>query len=491
LEDILKTIKLKQEWNVGARIGSGGFGQVFAAENHDGLKAAVKLVPKAPGANRELLFVDLKDVRGVVPIIDNGEDDDHWVLVMPRADTSLRQHLAKAGGPIRATDATAILMDIASALAELDGKVVHRDLKPENVLYLNGKWCLSDFGISRYAEATTAADTQKYSLSAPYAAPERWRAERATGASDVYALGVMAFEMLRGNRPFPGPGFEDYREQHLHTEPPPLDAGPALLRAIVTESLFKAPGARPSPANLLARLRRSEQQQSSGLTKLSEAHLGEVAKRSESERLESAARSEAERRVNLFQSSSALLDGLYGGLSEAILDAAPSARRGKGGKRSGITISLGAAQLELVPIAGTPSNPWQWDAPAFDVVSQAGVILRIPRDRYDFEGRSHSLWYCDAFEVGRYEWIETAFMITPMVPKMTFMRPFMLDPGPDAAKALWAGLAEIQLAWPIEPVDTDAFIDIWANRLADAAQGRLQPPSTMPERPTPRNWRQK
>jgi eukaryotic-like serine/threonine-protein kinase len=128
----LTIIKLKQEWTVGARIGSGGFGQVFAAENKDGLDAAVKLVPKAPGANRELLFVDLKDVRGVVPIIDSGEDSDHWVLVMPRAEKSLRQHLTSAVGPLHVTDATSVLMDIASALAELDGKIVHRDLKPEN-----------------------------------------------------------------------------------------------------------------------------------------------------------------------------------------------------------------------------------------------------------------------------------------------------------------------------------------------------------------------
>ena len=222
----LKIVKLKQEWTVGARIGSGGFGQVFAAENKDGLKAAVKLVPKAPGANRELLFVDLKDIRGVVPIIDSGEDGNHWVLVMPRADKSLRQHLTSAAGPARVTDATSVLMDIASALAELDGKIVHRDLKPENVLYLDGTWRLSDFGISRYAEATTAADTQKYSLSAPYAAPERWRAERATGAADVYALGIMAFEMLHGSRPFPGPDIEDYREQHLHEALPLSMLGP-------------------------------------------------------------------------------------------------------------------------------------------------------------------------------------------------------------------------------------------------------------------------
>lgn len=239
-------ISLKKDWTLGEQLGAGGFGQVFAAESSDGSKAAVKLVPKEPGASRELLFVDLKGARGIVPIIDSGEAGEYWVLVMPRASKSLRDHLTSTNA-LGTTHATAILTDIASALAELDGRVVHRDLKPENVLYLEGRWCLSDFGISRYAEATTAADTQKYALSPPYAAPERWRAERATGAVDVYALGVMAFEMLQGRKPFPGPQIEDYREQHLHQEPPSIDAGTSVLTAIVTETLFKAPGARPSP----------------------------------------------------------------------------------------------------------------------------------------------------------------------------------------------------------------------------------------------------
>ena len=82
-------------------------------------------------------------------------------------------------------------------------------------------------------------------------------------------------------------------------------------------------------------------------------------------------------------------------------------------------------------------------------------------------------------------------MISPMVSKMTVMRPFMADPGIEAAKALWNGVSEFQLGWPMEPIDSDGFIDRWANWLADASQGRLQPPSTMPEKPTPRNWRQK
>jgi serine/threonine-protein kinase len=73
----------------------------------------VKFVPKAPGAQREMLFADLRDVRSVVPIIDQGETDDSWVLVMPRAEKSLRRHLRESGGPPEAADAIRILSDIA------------------------------------------------------------------------------------------------------------------------------------------------------------------------------------------------------------------------------------------------------------------------------------------------------------------------------------------------------------------------------------------
>jgi serine/threonine-protein kinase len=241
----------RQEWLVGEQLGGGGFGQVYGAKSTAGDTAAVKLVPKAPGAERELLFVDLADARNVVPIIDRGETEDSWVLVMPRAEKSLRQHLKEAAGPLETADVVTILSDIAAALVDLDGRVVHRDLKPENVLLLDGRWCLADFGIARYAEATTAPDTRKYAWTKPYAAPEQWREERATSATDVYALGIIAYELLAGSRPFAGP---DFREQHLHNTPPSLPGIPATLDALVQECLYKAPAARPSPANLSARL---------------------------------------------------------------------------------------------------------------------------------------------------------------------------------------------------------------------------------------------
>jgi serine/threonine protein kinase len=132
-------LQLGQEWVLGERIGGGGFGQVYAAKSDD-REAVAKLVPKDPGAERELLFVDLTDAPNVVPIIDRGETEDHWVLIMPRAEKSLRQHRAGTDGPLEIAEAVNILEDIAEALVGLDGRVVHRDVKPENVLYMDGHW---------------------------------------------------------------------------------------------------------------------------------------------------------------------------------------------------------------------------------------------------------------------------------------------------------------------------------------------------------------
>jgi len=168
----------KYEWTLGELLDGGGFGRVYIASSPEvEVPAVAKLVPKAPGAERELLFVDLGDARNVVPALDSGELDDDYVLVMERAEKSLRRHLAERG-KLGEADAAAVLRDVVATLEDLDGRVVHRDLKPENVLLLKGRWCLADFGISRYAEATTAEDTRKFAMTPPYAAPEQWRWER-------------------------------------------------------------------------------------------------------------------------------------------------------------------------------------------------------------------------------------------------------------------------------------------------------------------------
>jgi eukaryotic-like serine/threonine-protein kinase len=487
-------LQLSKEWILGDRIGRGGFGQVYAANSPGQMPAVAKLVPKDPGAERELLFVDLAGLRNVVPVIDSGETDDSWVIVMPRAKMSLRQHVNQLSGGLGTRGALIVLSNLATALVDLAVKgVVHRDLKPENVLLLGESWCLSDFGISRYAEATTAPDTRKYMCSPPYAAPEQWRGERATSAADVYSLGVLAYELLSGSLPFKGPHAHEFREQHLHARPARIGDVPVALEALIEESLYKAASARPSPSNLLARLERLDELTSAPvLARLQEANLAETIRRGEHRRRESEDLTEREHRSALAEAARTGLDRISNALREAMVQAAPSVvvQTGRGG---GWTLRLNQSELQFVPAVTVTSKPWgSWTAPKFDVVAHAAIGVQIPRDRDGYEGRSHALWFCDAGEVGRYQWFETAFMISPLIPSRGRQNPFALDPGEESAKALSPGLTEFQVAWPFTPIaldEIDEFINRWAIWFADASQGKLAHPSAMPERSPEGTWR--
>ncbi|MFF5435447.1 serine/threonine-protein kinase [Streptomyces griseofuscus] len=483
-------VQLKQEWILGDPIGDpGGFGAVYEAQSADVTEAAAKLVPKRPGAEREMLFTELPDVRNVVPIIDSGEHDDHWVLVMPRANESLRAHLQN--GPLALEETVRVLTDIAETLTDLDGQVVHRDLKPENILLLNGRWCLADFGIARYAEAATAQVTYKFAGTLAYMAPERWKNQRATSASDIYALGVLAYELLEGIAPFAGPDEVAFADQHLRGTPPPLTAAPALLAALITECLYKAPQARPAPANVLERLRRIPASAlTGGLAALVEADREVVARRAEDHRQASEQATEAERREDLFAAgatslsliSEQLLTAITGVLSTAVVH-----RENAGGW----TIHLNGAELALTGPQETPEAATTGSPQPFDVIAAATITVKTTAARRGYEGRSHSLWYADAHVAGQYQWFETAFMANAFSGSVASLDPFALDPGQGRA-AIARGIGTRQVAWPFTPLvigELDEFIDRWARWLADAATGRLEHPSQMPERDPEGSWR--
>jgi serine/threonine-protein kinase len=412
---------------------------------------------------------------------------------MPLAERSLRQLLTDGGGRIDVETTIAVLRDVATALDDLGGRVVHRDVKPENILLLDGHWCLADFGISRYAEATTSPDTQKFALSVQYAAPERWRFERATNATDVYSLGIIGFEMLAGSLPFDGPTTEEFREQHLHGQPPQLEGAPAALASLLDECLFKSPEARPTPAKLLARLQGAlTAPRLAGLAALQQVDQTVVAGRREASREASFQASAAERRKQLVDAAGHGLQRITSDLLTAVEDAAPSVTRERKGA-SLEALHLGEAILSVSQARPCSSTNWgNWEAPAFDVVAVATISVHRRADRSGYQGRSHSLWYCDAQVAGEFAWFETAFMWSPFLARSGREDPFALDPGEDAAKALWAGMAEVQMAWPFLRIETGQlveFIDRWASWFAAAAAGSLGHPSQMPERNPSGSWR--
>ncbi len=491
-----EVIELSQKWYKGDLLNEGGYGQVYLGQSEVGEEAVIKLIQNVPGADRELLFENLDGVPNVVPTLDRGEWGDFLVLVMPRADKSLRDHLGQNSKLLSVDETVEVLSNVAHALAEIEGQVVHRDIKPENILHLNGRWCLADFGISRYAEATTAVHTHKYSMTPCYAAPEQWRAERATSATDVYSLGVVAYELLAGEVPFSGPEEHDYREQHLFESPEAVSGVPSRLGSLIGECLSKTPELRPRPQDLVSRLKVCTQVASGAGIILQQANDLEVERRSEAARQDSEAAADFKRRDEYSREANRIMDRVVASLHERILlDAPATSANAPEGLRPNWSWSLGQASLRL----SAPSS-WLTDQPPddvhtlpFDVIVHSTVVLRVEPDSDGYEGRSHALWFCDAQEAGVFRWYETAFMVNPTVSRKDMsMVPFSLEPGRKACDALSSGIAHDQVAWPFTPIDRgeeESFIERWIEWFAKAALEQLRKPTEMPERDVKGSWR--
>jgi eukaryotic-like serine/threonine-protein kinase len=489
-------IQLTKQWIVGEPLhdGEGGFGRVFDAIGETGDVAVAKFVPKAPGAERELLFGDSLEAascRHVIPILDSGEHQDQLVIIMPKASESLRTHLETAG-TLEVDEVVEILRHIATALVDLSGKVVHRDLKPENVLLLGDSWCLSDFGISRYADATTASDTRKYNLTRAYAAPEQWRLERATGATDIYALGVIAYELVSGQRPFPGP---DFREQHLNQTPPTLAGGSSRLRMLVEECLYKPAAARPSPSNILTKLDKvAIHPTSQGATRLALANRAEVERLSKEQ-----AHVERNRVLAPLQKvARRSLASIAAQLCDGIKENAPLARIDASGETSKYFFAELREGTLWVTHAVERGNEWRGP---FSVIACASIQVRS--SSWDSVRGGHSLWYCDAHEEGRFAWYETAFMLANGGGTEEFFPPtkvFDLDArgkrdwplDPDFRRKDFHNPGAVQIVWPFEELDLfdlDRFVDRWLGWFGLAADGEPGREELMSKSIPERSWR--
>lgn len=481
-----ETIQLHRSWHIGKLISTGGFGKIYTAYDEDGLEHVIKFVPREPGADRELLFGSLSSKPHIIPILDTGEWGNYYALVMPRANKSLREHLHQSGNTLPSDEALDILLDIAEALASVEKDVVHRDLKPENILLYQGHWCLADFGIARYAEASTSTETHKYAFTSAYAAPEQWRHIHTTPATDIYAFGIIAFEILQGHHPFPGPTHADYQQQHLHQQPPILTNVPPSVGTLISECLRKMSQTRPTATTVVTRLRRNQQPSSPAALSLQIANRSIVEQQAQTDARDSAQQTAAEMRKDIENIARYSFENIIEQLVQRIRDAASSVNIQRS-SQTNITIQLGKGTLTIDTLRAAPANCLQaftYPAP-FDVIAYSMIQVKQPRNHFGYEGRSHSLWFCDAHEEGVYRWFETAFMIYPLIPRISLINPFAFPPtSTDAAEAFSPTTAEYQVAWeplPFDQGDEEQFLERWIGLFARSAQGTLQNPSSMPE----------
>ena len=192
----------------------------------------------------------------IVPVFDWGESDRTHFIVMEYVDGEPLSAIIRAESPLVPARAASIAADIGKALsyAHRHG-VVHRDVKPGNVLITSdGLVKVTDFGIAR-AMGVDEQVTQTGLVmgTATYFSPEQAQGLGVDGRSDVYALGVVLYEMLAGRPPFVGESPVSIAYQHVREEAPPLrslnPSVPAELEAVVEKAMAKAPADRYSSAD--------------------------------------------------------------------------------------------------------------------------------------------------------------------------------------------------------------------------------------------------
>lgn len=235
-------------------IGSGGMADVYVA--HDavlGRKVAVKVLNEELAANKkfsqrfkqEAKSASSMDHPNIVKVLDAGETSEtdaagvkhtYAYLVMEYVD-GLELSKLVARGPLKVPEAIRVTKELLSAVEFAHNKgIIHRDIKPDNIMLTRaGKVKVLDFGIARAASETfdDIATTTSILGTAAYFSPEQAQGQKVDIRTDLYAVGIVLFEMLTGKVPFTGDTAVAVAHQHIHAHPPaPSSLNPKVSLAL-------------------------------------------------------------------------------------------------------------------------------------------------------------------------------------------------------------------------------------------------------------------
>ena len=244
-------------------LGRGGMGIVFRAREVSlDREVALKVLALDPLLNpdayarfeREAKLAARLDHPHIVPIFAVGQRESIAYYTMRLVRGGSVEDMLQRDRQLQYDHVVAVLRDVAAALDYAHGRgVVHRDIKPANILIgETGHALVADFGIAKALGPTAGATGTGIIGSPGYMSPEQWRGDAVDGRADQYALGIVAFEMLTGRRPFETPSVQDLLKLHMAAPVPAVSSRrpgvPEAVDLAVQRALAKNPSERFSTA---------------------------------------------------------------------------------------------------------------------------------------------------------------------------------------------------------------------------------------------------
>ena len=263
----------------------GGMSRVFVArDNTLGRQVVIKILPPEMAAavssqrfRREVQLAANLQHAHIVPLHSAGEINGLPYFTMPFVKgESLKTHLAKVG-ELPLSEAIRILREVASALAYAhENGIVHRDIKPDNILISGDSAVVTDFGVAKALTASSDSSSGLTSMGVALGTPAYMAPEQATAdphldhRADIYALGIMAYEMITGTTPFANRTPQATLAAHVTEPPEPVSRKrsntPPALAALVMRCLEKRAADRPQSAREVVNLLDALTTPSGGMT---------------------------------------------------------------------------------------------------------------------------------------------------------------------------------------------------------------------------------
>ncbi|MFJ4295567.1 protein kinase [Curtobacterium sp. NPDC089689] len=252
-------------YQLSSRVAIGGMGEVWQATDLViGRTVALKILKDEylgdPGFlerfRAEARHAALVNHEGIANVFDYGEEDGSAYLVMELVPGEALSTMIEREHTLPVDKVLDIVAQTANALQAAHAVgLVHRDIKPGNLLITpDGRVKITDFGIARIADQVPLTATGQVMGTVQYLSPEQASGHPASPSTDIYSLGIVAYECLAGRRPFTGESQVAIAMAHINEQPPPLPADvPEPVSALVMSCIAKKPADRPATAANLAR----------------------------------------------------------------------------------------------------------------------------------------------------------------------------------------------------------------------------------------------